>query len=111
MGFSYRKKNDHFSVGYDIMGVMISLSQETEALARRLADVQHVTIDAAIREALEARAHATGVMPEAGRPRDRSPEALAVRRARLVQHAREIAAMPVLDPRSPAEIIDDINAL
>jgi antitoxin VapB len=90
---------------------MINLSQETEALARRLAEAQSVTIDDAIRQALEAQAHATGVVPEPGRPRDRSPEAVAARRARMDQMVREIAAMPILDRRSPNEIVDDINAL
>ena len=90
---------------------MIDLSQETEALARRLADAQHVTIEDAIRRALEASAHAVGVMPEPGRPRDQSPEAAARRRARMDQIVREIAAMPILDRRSPREIMDDLNAL
>jgi antitoxin VapB len=90
---------------------MISLSQETEALARRLADAQHVTIEDAIRRALEASAHAAGVVPEPGRPRDQSPEAAATRRARMDQIVREIAAMPILDRRSPREIVDDLNAL
>ncbi len=90
---------------------MISLSQETEALARRLAAEQSVTVDDAIRQALEARARATGVLPEPARPHDRSPEAAARRRARMDQIVREVAAMPVLDRRSPREIMDDLNTL
>jgi antitoxin VapB len=90
---------------------MVNLSQETEALARRLADAQHVSIEDAIKRALEASARAAGVGPEPGRPRDRSPEAVAARRARMDQIAREIAAMPILDRRSPREIMDDLNAL
>jgi antitoxin VapB len=86
---------------------MLDLSQETEALARRLAAAQSVTVDAAVRQALEARAQAAGVAPEP--PRDRSPEAVAARRARMDRLAREIAALPLLDPRSPREIVDDLN--
>ena len=91
---------------------MVDLSQETEALARRLADAQRVTVDAAVRQALEARAQAAGVELQPSRPaHDRSPEAVAARRARVDDIVREIAAMPVLDKRPVQEIIDDINAL
>ena len=87
---------------------MINLPQEIEALARRLADAESVSIEDAIRQALEARARAAGIVPE---PRPRSPEAIAARRARIDQIVREIAAMPVLDRRSPRKIMDDLNAL
>lgn len=90
---------------------MIDLSQETETLARRLADAQRITIDAAVRQALEARAQAADIELQPGRPHDRSPEAVAARRARVDEIVREIAAMPVLDNRPVQEIIDDINAL
>lgn len=89
---------------------MIDLSQETEALARRLADARHVSVDAAVRDALEASAHAAGVM-QPSRPHDRSPEAIAARRASIREIVSELAAMPVLDKRPVQEIIDDINAL
>jgi antitoxin VapB len=92
------------------LAAMINLSRQTEALARRLAAAQSLTVDDAIRQALEARARATGVLPEPDRPRDRSPEAVAARRARMDCIAREIAAMPILDGRSPREIMDDLNA-
>jgi hypothetical protein len=39
---------------------MLDLSQETEALARRLAAAQRLSVDDAIRGALEERAHRTG---------------------------------------------------
>ena len=90
---------------------MINLSHETEALARRLAAAQRVTIEDAIRRALEASAQAAGVLPEPGRPRDRSPEAAARRRTRMDRIVRDIAAMPMLDQRSPREIMDDLNTL
>lgn len=88
---------------------MINLSQETETLARRLAAAQSVSVDAAVRQALEASAHAAGIEPEPGLPRDKTPEAVAARRARLDRLVRDIAAMPILDPRSPGEIADDLN--
>jgi antitoxin VapB len=90
---------------------MINLSQETEALARRLADAQNVSIDDAVKQALEAHARAAGLTPEMRPPRDRSPEAVMRRRARIDRFVRDIAAMPVLDQRSPREIMDDLNAV
>jgi antitoxin VapB len=90
---------------------MINLSQETEALAKRLAATQSLSIEDAIRLALEEKARATGIAIEAQRPRDQSPEAIAARHARTNQFVAELAAMPVLDPRSPRDIMDDLNAL
>jgi hypothetical protein len=40
-----------------------------------------------------------------------SPEAIAARRAITDQIVAEIAAMPILDPRSPWEIADDLDSL
>ena len=60
---------------------MIRLSDETEILARRLAEIERVTVEDAVRQALEARAHAAGLLLEPARPRDLSPEAAAARRA------------------------------
>ena len=90
---------------------MIELSQETEALARRLADARRVTVDAAVRQALEASAHVTGVLQEPGRPRDQSSEAVAMRRKRVEQFVGEIAAMPILDRRTLHEIMDDLDTI
>jgi antitoxin VapB len=89
---------------------MINLSQETEALAKRLAETQRLSVEDAIRLALEEKARAAGVVMEPRRPRDQSPEAIAARRARTNRFVAELAAMPVLDPRSPHEIMDDLNA-
>ena len=50
-------------------------------------------------------------MAEPGQRRDISAGAIAVRKARMDRIVDEIAAMPVLDPRSPREIMDDLNAL
>lgn len=82
---------------------MISLSDETEVLARRLAEAHHVTVEDAVRQALEARARATGLLPE---PQTTSA---AERRTELARIVREIAALPVLDNRSPQQIMDDLN--
>lgn len=90
---------------------MLDLSQETEALARRLAAVQRLSVDDAIRAALEERARSTGLAEEPREPQGRSPAEIAARRDSLKRFAAEIAAMPVLDPRSVEEIVDDINAL
>jgi antitoxin VapB len=90
---------------------MIILPRETEALAERLAAAQHLSVEDAIRLALEDKARAAGILPEPPKRRDMSPEALAARRARTDQIVAEIAAMPVLDPRSPQEIADDLDSL
>lgn len=90
---------------------MIDLSQETEALAKQLAAAQSLSVDEAVRQALEARARAAGVLPEPPERRDQSPEAIAARQARVNWIVAEIAAMPLLDQRSPQEIMDDLNAL
>jgi antitoxin VapB len=89
---------------------MIHLSQENEVLASRLAAAQRVSVDEAIRQALEAQVRVVGVLPEPKR-RDLSPAAIAKRKAGIEQAIADFAAMPVLDPRSPNEIMDDINAL
>jgi antitoxin VapB len=92
---------------------MINLSQETEALAKRLAAAQSLSVEDAIRLALEEKARAAGVVtePRHRHRRDQSPEAVAVRIERTNRFVAELAAMPVLDPRSPREIMDDLNAL
>jgi antitoxin VapB len=83
---------------------MISLSEETEALARRIAAAQSRTVDETIRQALEHSVQAAGVGGQLD-PRRRMTveEMLAV--------GAEIAAMPLLDQRSPRQIMDDLNDL
>lgn len=82
---------------------MIDLSRETEALAERLAAAQGISVEDAIRQALEERERVAGLEPK-WRPRRRMTveEMLAV--------GSEIAAMPLLDPGSPREIMDDLDA-
>ena len=87
---------------------MISLSHETETLARRIAQAQRLCVDDAIRRALEAQARVAG-FPQG--PRDLSPQAVAARRARTDRLVAEFAAMPVLDPRPVRELIEELNAL
>ena len=84
---------------------MLVLPPETERLAKRLAAMQGVAVDEAVKRAIESSARAAGVPVEPGRPRRRlsADQMLAI--------GGEIAAMPVLDPRSPREIIDDLNAI
>lgn len=90
---------------------MIDLSDETEALARRLADAQGTSVENVVRQALEASAWAAGIGSQPLRIRDVSPKAVAARRSRMDRLVEEIAAMPILDPRSPQEIMDDLNTL
>jgi antitoxin VapB len=92
---------------------MINLSQETEALAKRLATMQSLSVEDAIRLALEEKARTSGIAVhvQARRPRDQSPEAFAARRARTNQFVADLAAMPVLDSRSPRDIMDDLDSL
>jgi len=90
---------------------MVLLSQETEALARRLAVAQGISMEEAIKQALEHKAREAGIESPPQKRRDCSPKAVAARKARIDQAANDIAKMPVLDPRSPREIMDDLNAL
>ena len=86
---------------------MIDLSPDTEALARRLAEAQSLSVDQTVRQALEARER---IVPKR-RGKDVSPAAVAARIARVDAIVKEIAALPILDPRPVEEIVDDLNAL
>ncbi|MGO9005444.1 MAG: hypothetical protein ACLQIQ_00145 [Beijerinckiaceae bacterium] len=91
---------------------MINLSQETEALAKRLAAAERLSVEDAIRQALEERARASGIEMQPRRaPRDASPEAVAARIARFDEMTRKVAAAPINDPRPISEIVADLNAL
>ncbi|MGH6839191.1 MAG: hypothetical protein ACREDT_10405 [Methylocella sp.] len=85
---------------------MIVLSQETEALAKQLAAAQSLSVDEAVRQGLEEKARAAGVVPEAHRPRRQRMTV-----EKMLAAGAEIAAMPLLDQRSAREIMDDLNAL
>jgi antitoxin VapB len=82
---------------------MVNLSHETEVLAAQLASEQCVSVDTAIRLALEAQVRLNGLILTA-RPRRRMTI------AQMTNFGIEIAALPLLDSRSPNEIMDDINA-
>ncbi len=88
------------------------LSRETEALAARLAAARRISVDAAIRQALEVWAGAESLPEESldGR-RGLSPAAIAARKASIDRIVAEIAALPVFDTRSPEEIMDDLDPL
>jgi antitoxin VapB len=84
---------------------MIRLSDETETLAKRIAGAQRVSVDTAVRHALEELAKSSRIDVGATWPERRRmsiEEMLAV--------GDEIAAMPLLDTRSPQEIMDDLNS-
>jgi antitoxin VapB len=83
---------------------MIYLSEETEALAQRIAAAQHLSVEAAIQRALEAHARVAGIKLGSSLPRRMTVE-------QMLAFGAEMTAMPLLDPRSPNEIMDDINAL
>jgi antitoxin VapB len=85
---------------------MIDLSHETEVLAKRLAEMQRLSVDAAIRRALERQAAAAGLTGDTKQPARRRMSV-----AEMLAVGDEIAAMPLLDPRSPQEIMDDLNAV
>ena len=90
---------------------MIKLSQETEALAARIAAAYKLPVDDAVRQALEAWAQAAELLQEPQRFRNQSTVAVARRKAGIDRAVADLAAMPVLDARSPNEIMDDLNAL
>ncbi len=83
---------------------MISLPEDVETLARRVAAVERTSVEDAIRRALEDRARAKGVSLVARRGRRMTAE-------QMLALGVEIAAMPLLDSRSPREIMDDLSAL
>lgn len=89
---------------------MLTLSEETESLAQQLAEAQNLSVDAAVRRALEQQARSVGVTrtAESGRVPD---EEVARRRAAMRELQAQIAALPILDPRPIQEIVDEINEL
>jgi antitoxin VapB len=90
---------------------MITLSEETETLARRVAVAKSLPVEDAVRRALEAFERGTPLLPEPAKPRDLSPGAVAARKASIDRLVAEIAALPVLDPRPVEEIVDDLNSI
>ena len=90
---------------------MINLSQETEALAERLAATQSLSVEGAVR-LRSKRKRAVPELPwnhgdRAINPPKQSPRG----HARTNRFVTELAAMSVRDPRSPRDIMYDLNAL
>jgi antitoxin VapB len=79
---------------------MIKLSEDVETLARRVAAAERTSVEDTIRWALEDRAGAKGVSLVAGMTAEQ-----------MVALGAESVAMPLLDSRSPREIMDDLSAL
>jgi antitoxin VapB len=82
---------------------MISLSQDLETLARRVAAAERTSVEDAIRRALEDRGRAQGVHSGVHSERRMTAE-------EMMAAGAEIAGMPLLDARSPREIMDDLGA-
>lgn len=83
---------------------MIHLSQDVEALALKLAAAQRLPVEIAIQRALENEARVSGILPMAGSRRRMTVE-------QMLAAGSEIAGLPVVDHRSPSQIMDDLNAL
>jgi antitoxin VapB len=90
---------------------MIRLSEETEALARRVAAAKSLPVEDAIRAALRAFEVGEVLVPGSPRPRDLSAAAVAAGKASLDRLVEELSALPVLDSRPVGEIVDDLNDL
>jgi antitoxin VapB len=80
---------------------MVRLSEETEALARRIAVARGISVEDAIARAIEESARMTGVV----RPRRRQTV------EQMLAVGDEIRSLPLLDRRSARDIMDDLNAL
>ncbi len=83
------------------MTVAIQLDAETERLARKLAEVTGKPLPAVVKEAIEARAEAVGLPLEARERRMSRDELL----ERMKEIVKGFDSLPVLDSRSPDEII------
>ena len=82
---------------------MSHLSQESEALALRLAAAQRLPVEAAIQRALENEARVAGIGAVASARRRMTV-------AQMLALGAEIAALPIRDRCPPGEIMDELNA-
>ena len=80
---------------------MIELSDDIDTLARKIATARGVSVEDAVAWAIQEGAHRSGL----GRQRRRMTS------AQMLAVGDEIVALPLLDPRSPREIMQEINAL
>ncbi|GGA81796.1 hypothetical protein GCM10011491_06430 [Brucella endophytica] len=85
---------------------MLHLSEETERLARLVSVLSGREPEDLIRSALEREAEALGISEEATLQRRRPTVA-----AEILEFGKRAAKRPILDPRSPKEISDDLNEL
>jgi antitoxin VapB len=80
---------------------MITLPTETEELARRIAARRGKTPEDVLKDGVETEARLAGVaIAEGAKPR----KEIDVERVREI--ARRVASLPLLDRRSPREILD-----
>jgi antitoxin VapB len=84
--------------------IMLSLPPAVLRLAQHLAAAQGTSLDEAITRAIEESARTAGIDSEQHPRRRQTVEEMLV-------VGSEIAGMPLLDHRTPREIMDDINAL
>ncbi len=83
---------------------MLQIAHDTEQLARKVAARLGRKPEDIIRAAVEREARALGVIEE-------PPARKITTTADILAFGRRATARPVLDPRSPQQIADDINAL
>lgn len=82
---------------------MAILSPDTLRLAERLAAGQGIPLEEAVKRAIEHSARTAGLVGEPQRRRRRQTA------AEMLVLGAEIAAMPLLDRRSPRAIMDDLD--
>ena len=81
---------------------MTSLPPETEALARRVAERRGKTLEDVLKAAVETEARLAGIaVAETAKPR----RDVDLNRVRAI--TRRITSRPLLDPRTPREILAD----
>lgn len=85
---------------------MLQLTPDTEQLARRVAARLGREPNDLIRAALEREAKVLGIT-DTGEP----PVRRGMTAAEMLAFGRKVAARPILDPRSPQEIADDLNEI
>jgi antitoxin VapB len=83
---------------------MLQLTHDTEQLARRVAARVGRKPEELIRAALEREAKALGVAMDV-------PSKARMTVEQMLALGERVSALPLLDPRSPSEIMDDLNAL
>lgn len=83
---------------------MLHLTQDTEKLARQVAARVGRRPEEVIRTALEREAKTLGVSTD-------SPPRKRMTAAEMLAYGERMTALPLLDPRSPQEIADDLNEI